>query len=72
MGGARQIDHPVYRGVAMQCDECGREADVEAHGWKAFVTRYAAVEETEHPQLALYCPECAEREFGDAGAELSD
>jgi hypothetical protein len=49
-----------------------READVEAHGWKAFVTRYAAVEESEHPQLALYCPECAERAFGDAGEELSD
>jgi hypothetical protein len=56
----------------MQCDECGREADVEAHGWKAFVTRYATAEETDHPQLALYCPDCAEREFGNAGEDVAD
>jgi hypothetical protein len=56
----------------MQCEECGRDADVEAHGWRAFVTHYPTAEEAEDPQLALYCPECAEREFGHTEDELSD
>jgi hypothetical protein len=56
----------------MRCEECGREAEEDARGWKAFLTRYATAEEAEHPELTTYCPDCAEREFGHAEEELFD
>jgi hypothetical protein len=49
----------------MQCEECGKSADVEAHGWKAFVFRHPEAEEEAEPQVAVFCPECAAREFGE-------
>jgi hypothetical protein len=60
----------------LRCEECGREARTAKHsrGWRAVLTTELAdadAEETGHardgeevPAVALYCPECAEREFG--------
>jgi len=50
----------------LRCEECGRESDWEdvyAHHvgdprWKAYLTIDA--------EAVIYCPECAEREFGRA------
>jgi hypothetical protein len=35
---------------------CVRESEGEAGGWRAFLT--------DDDQATVYCPECAEREFG--------
>ena len=40
------------------CEECGREADVGAHG-----CTYLTDEEDGTHDIATYCPECARREF---------
>jgi hypothetical protein len=39
------------------CQECGEEADVEAHGWRAYLN--------DRNEPVFYCAVCAEREFGD-------
>jgi hypothetical protein len=47
--------------LARTCAECGAvwlPADEER--WKAYLT------DDEPPQLAFYCSDCAEREFGEA------
>ena len=53
----------------LRCEECGRraESEVKAHGWRAYLTVEADVEEadTAPDGLVVYCPECAEREFGE-------
>ena len=53
------------------CEECGRQADVEAAGWRIY-----HVEDTEEPGaphiIVVYCPECAEREFGSGVTDPSD
>ena len=45
----------------LTCVECGRvhQAPV-ARGWRAYLT----VDEDESAEAIVYCPECAEREFG--------
>jgi len=45
----------------MRCDECGAEADHRARGWRAY---RADGPEDEEPRILVYCPGCAEREFG--------
>jgi hypothetical protein len=40
------------------CDECGG-ADRGEQGWRAYLTR-------EPREVAVFCPACAEREFGEA------
>jgi hypothetical protein len=49
----------------LRCEECGNEAtsDVEARGWRAFLT---IADEHEPEGIVVLCPECAEREFGAA------
>jgi hypothetical protein len=65
--------------VKLKCKECGREADVEAHGWtwdaEPALRRalgvvhgsgwrtYLTVEEEGPAEHATYCPDCAPREF---------
>jgi hypothetical protein len=39
------------------CVECGLRPEGDARGWRAFLT--------DDDQAALYCRECAEREFGE-------
>jgi hypothetical protein len=48
--------HLVRR--ALSCCECGRPSKGHAPEWRAYLT-------SDDPQeVAVYCPECAEREFG--------
>jgi hypothetical protein len=46
------------------CAECPRVSSAFATGWKAY--RVDDPEEDDPPELAFYCPTCAEREFGPA------
>jgi hypothetical protein len=41
------------------CAECGRQADVQAEGWRAYLT------DDEPKEIRTFCPDCAEHEFGD-------
>jgi hypothetical protein len=46
----------------MRCIECGVTSD-DGLGWRALLT--AGDEEAEdNDEVAVYCPECAAREFG--------
>jgi hypothetical protein len=48
-----------------------RRAECEAHWLPADETRWQAwLTDDEPPELAFYCPGCAEREFGDGGGLL--
>jgi hypothetical protein len=50
------------------CWECLEVADERARGWRAY--RCDVPGEDPEPILRLYCPGCAEREFGPcAGSE---
>lgn len=40
----------------LRCEECGAEAEENAEGWRAYLT----VDD----EVAGYCPDCSEREFG--------
>jgi hypothetical protein len=40
------------------CEECGNSSDGSARGWRALLTI--------DDQAAIYCPDCAREEFGDA------
>jgi hypothetical protein len=46
----------------LRCEECGKEArtEEEAHDWRAYLT----VVDDDEPEVVVYCPECAKREFG--------
>lgn len=44
------------------CTECGCPSDEYWSGWRA--SRCDEPEFGDAPQLAFYCPVCAEREFG--------
>jgi hypothetical protein len=48
----------------VRCEECGQEAD-EAHaaGWVAY--RVDLADDPDEPEVIVYCPECAAREFGE-------
>jgi hypothetical protein len=49
---------------SLTCEECGREAETvgEALRWRAYLTA-AIEEEGEGEGVAVYCPDCAQREF---------
>ena len=55
---------PTKGGVAriVSCAQCGCLSSLKWAGWGAF--RVDDAEEGESPALALFCPACAEREFG--------
>lgn len=42
------------------CTECHRTSGRPASGWKPYLT------DDEPPDVAVFCPDCAEREFGGA------
>jgi len=48
----------------LRCEECEKQAltDVEAHGWRAYLTH---AEGDESRKVVIYCPDCAQREFGE-------
>jgi hypothetical protein len=45
----------------LRCFECGRRQAESERGWRAYPT----VDEDDPTEAVVYCPECAEREFGD-------
>jgi hypothetical protein len=51
----------------LRCVECGLESDQLAEGWRACL----APDKEEEPEgeIFMFCPECAEREFGPSGWE---
>ena len=50
----------------LNCEECATQPATveEALRWRAYLT---SVVEDEGEEVAVYCPECADREFGDRG-----
>jgi hypothetical protein len=49
------------------CAECGRVAEDEASGWRAY--REDVPEEGDSPAVAIFCPMCAACEFDAEPAE---
>lgn len=45
----------------LRCTECGRPADEDMKGWQALHGRSEAEDQ---PETFVFCPECAEQEFG--------
>jgi hypothetical protein len=46
----------------LRCDQCGKISDDRACGWQA---RLVMVGRTVGPEVAVYCPACAERQFSE-------
>jgi hypothetical protein len=63
--GAARIGEPIV----LTCLECGVGADERARGWRALIPYFE--EEDEAPDLSIYCPSCAEREFGPSPLETA-
>jgi hypothetical protein len=49
----------------LRCIECDEIAAVPADGWKAYI---GGGYEGEPLEVLIYCPACAQREFGDGQA----
>ena len=53
------------------CEECGMTS-LDGRGWRALIVEELADEEadvrTHGALIAIYCPACAEREFGTGAA----
>ena len=49
-------------GTTLTCTECGAEAPPDALGWRALLGYDPR--EDESSEAFMFCPECAEREFG--------
>jgi hypothetical protein len=47
----------------LTCVECRREQGDDERGWHAYLT----TDEDDSAEALVYCPECAEREFGSRG-----
>ena len=47
------------------CAECGRESDDRAQGWRASFVSADDELPLQDDDLLAWCPECAEREFGE-------
>jgi hypothetical protein len=59
--GGRGGDQALKR-ERLVCVECGRETTGPEKGWQAVLA--GGVDEDEL-EVAVYCPACAEREFGE-------
>ena len=46
-----------------RCEECGRPGRDEMKGWRAFIGVDPDTQDPE-PSVHVFCPKCAEREFG--------
>jgi ribosomal protein L44E len=57
---------PTYTN-RLQCVECGRVSHEGERCWRAHLT---AEKDGEPEEVAIYCPECDEREFGGAGESV--
>jgi len=52
----------------LNCEECATQPATveEALRWRAYLIAVVEDEgDEEVPEVAVYCPECADREFGD-------
>ena len=49
------------------CAECGRESVEHAHGWRASFLSADDELPLQDDELEAWCPDCAPREFGEAG-----
>jgi DNA-directed RNA polymerase subunit RPC12/RpoP len=61
--------------MSLCCADCGAEAHSMTRGWLAVHAQVP--DEDEQPLVVIYCPECAEREFGgrsriDRRSDLDD
>ena len=72
------LQAPGYRqarvgqtGTLLRCVECGAGSDALARGWRAYLAPEDDEPEDDDPEdeLLVFCPECAEREFGLSGWE---
>jgi hypothetical protein len=54
------------QGSIIRCAECGTESDELATGWRAYLA-----EDFDEDEVLLFCPRCANREFGSFDAGLS-
>jgi len=52
-------DDPA-RSPSLVCVECGREQIADERGWRSLLT----TDEEEPVEALIYCPDCAEDEFG--------
>jgi hypothetical protein len=50
------------------CVACEGEADASARGWQAYL---ADIDDDGRDEVVLFCPPCADREFGE-GAWAED
>jgi hypothetical protein len=48
--------------LVIECVECGETAAAAERGWQALLVEDP--DGADPPEVALYCPACAEREFG--------
>jgi hypothetical protein len=53
-------------GTALVCMECGAGSDQLATGWRAYRVPDDEGDELEG-EILVFCPHCAEREFGQFG-----
>lgn len=51
-------------GMILRCIECGHQS-ATGHRWRAYLTNDP--NEDEPSEVAVFCPSCAEREFGGFG-----
>lgn len=47
----------------LACVECAADASPDAHGWRALLT-VGDEDAEDDEEVAVFCPECAAREFG--------
>jgi hypothetical protein len=59
----RRIEAATGEGRILTCSECGARSSGRAQGWQAWIGY--DLREDESPEAFVFCPECAEREFGE-------
>lgn len=52
--------------MKLRCVECGDES-VRGMGWRAYVADDPRDDDA--AEIAIYCPRCSEREFGEAAGD---
>jgi hypothetical protein len=55
----------------LRCAECGAGSDELATGWRAYLAGELDEDERE-AEILMFCPTCAEREFGPFGWQMRE
>jgi hypothetical protein len=50
--------------MELRCEECGKVAEPDTKGWRAFLGVGLEDDHASDRFVCVFCPECAEREFG--------